>query len=169
VNAKEPVSEQVLGTGGGTPAPWAEAREQLAGSQAYWIATNHPSGRSHVRPVLAVWVDDALYLSSDPAARKSRNLDAEARCSVATSCDDLDLVVEGNAARVTDPRRLQRVAAAYRTKYDWPVTVVGSAFTAPYAAPTAGEGPFAVYEVDPVTVFAFPTSDKFAPTRWLFR
>jgi hypothetical protein len=167
VNAKEPASEQVLGRG--SPAPWAAARERLAGSQAYWTATTHPSGRPHVRPVLAVWVDDALYLSSDPAARKSRNLDAEARCSVATSADDLDLVVEGRAERVTDPRRLQRVAAAYQAKYDWPVTVDGTAFTAPYAAPTAGEGPFAVYEVDPDTVFGFPTSDRFAPTRWLFR
>jgi hypothetical protein len=33
---------------------------------------------------------------------------------------------------------------------------------------TAGEGPFAVYEVDPVTVFGFPTGDSFAPTRWRF-
>jgi pyridoxine/pyridoxamine 5'-phosphate oxidase len=108
VNAKEPASEQVLGAGGGRPAPWAEARERLAGSQAYWIATNHPSGLPHVRPVLPIWVDDALYLSSDPATRKSRNLDAQARCSVATSCDDLDLVVEGKAERVTDPPRTRR-------------------------------------------------------------
>lgn len=168
VNEKEPASEQVLGTDGGRPAPWAEARERLARSQAYWTATNHPSGRPHVRPVLAVWVDDALYFASDPATRKSRNLDAEAHCSVATSGDDLDLVVEGKAERVTDLRRLQRVAAAYKAKYHWPVTVDGAAFTAPYASPTAGEGPFAVYEVDPVTVFGFPTSGKFAPTRWRF-
>jgi hypothetical protein len=168
VNVKEPVSELVLGTGGGRTAPWAEARERLAGSQVYWTATNHPSGRPHVRPVLAVWVDGALYLSSDPAARKSRNLDADAHCSVATSCDDLDLVVEGRAERVTDPRRLQRVAAAYEAKYHWPVTVDGATFTAPYAAPTAGEGPFAVYQVDLVTVFGFPTSDKLTPTRWRF-
>jgi hypothetical protein len=168
VNTRKPASEQVLGTDGGRPAPWAQARERLAGAQAYWTATNHPGGRPHVRPVLAVWVDDALYISTDPTARKSRNLDADAHCSVATSGDDLDLVVEGKAGRVTDPGRLQRVAAAYKVKYDWPVTVDGAAFTAPYAAPTAGEGPFAVYEVDPVTVFGFPTSDKFAPTRWRF-
>jgi hypothetical protein len=168
VNVKEPAFAQVLGGDGGRPAPWTEARERLAGSHAYWIATNYPSGRPHVRPVLAVWVDDALYLSSDPVARKSRNLDADAHCSVATSCDDLDLVIEGTAERVTDPQQLQRVAAAYMSKYEWPVTVDGVAFTAPYAAPTAGEGPFNVYEVQPVIVFAFPTSDKFTPTRWRF-
>jgi hypothetical protein len=168
VNAKEPASEQALGTDGGRPAPWAQARERLAASQAYWTATNHPSGRPHVRPVLAVWVDDALYIASDPAARKGRNLDADAHCSVATSGEDLDLVVEGRAERVTDPRRLERVAAAYQAKYDWPVTIEGDAFAAPYAAPTAGEGPFAVYGVAPVTVFGFPTSDRFVPTRWRF-
>jgi hypothetical protein len=168
VNAKEPASAQVLGADGGRPAPWPEARARLAGAQSYWTATNHPSGQPHLRPVLAVWVDDALYLSSDPTARKSRNLEVDAHCSVATSCDDLDLVVEGKAERVTDPRRLHDVAAAYEAKYGWPVTVDGTAFTAPYAAPTAGEGPFVVYEVEPVTVFGFPISDKFAPTRWRF-
>ncbi|MEU4767018.1 pyridoxamine 5'-phosphate oxidase family protein [Actinosynnema sp. NPDC023794] len=168
MNAKEPASAQVLGADGGRPAPWPEARERLAGSQSYWTATNHPGGQPHLRPVLAVWVDEALYLSSDPTARKSRNLEVDAHCSVATSCDDLDLVVEGKAERVTDPQRLQDVAAAYEAKYGWPVTVDGTAFTAPYAAPTAGEGPFVVYEVEPVTVFGFPTSDKFAPTRWRF-
>lgn len=99
MTVKEPVSEQVLGTGGGRPAPWAQARERLAASRAHWTATNHPSGRPHVRPVLAVWVDEARYVSSDPAARKSRNLDADAHCSVATSGEDLDLVVEGTAER----------------------------------------------------------------------
>ncbi|MGF1647222.1 MAG: pyridoxamine 5'-phosphate oxidase family protein [Kineosporiaceae bacterium] len=168
MTAKEPASEQVLGTDEGSPAPWAQARERLAASQAYWTATNHPSGRPHVRPVLAVWVDDALYVSSDPAARKSRNLDADARCSVATSGEDLDLVVEGRAERVTDPHRLERVAAAYQAKYDWPVAIAGDSFTAPFAAPTAGEGTFAVYEVAPVTVFGFPTGDRFVPTRWRF-
>ncbi|MEV0168640.1 pyridoxamine 5'-phosphate oxidase family protein [Nonomuraea fuscirosea] len=168
VNVKEPAAEQVLGVDGERPAPWAEARERLAGAHAYWTATNHPSGQPHVRPVFAVWVDEALYLSSDPTARKSRNLDGDAHCSIATSCHDLDLVVEGKAERVTDPRRLQRIAAAYKAKYNWPVTVDGAALTAPYAAPTAGEGPFAVYEVDPVIVFGFPTSGKFAPTRWRF-
>lgn len=168
MNAKEPVTEQVLGTDEASPAPWAQARERLAKAQAYWTATVHPDGRPHVRPVLAVWVDDALHISSDPAARKSRNLDSDAHCAVSASCDDLDMVVEGRAEKVTDGERLRHVAAAYKSKYDWPVTVDGSSFTAPYAAPTAGEGPFDVYAITPVTVFGFPTSDAFAPTRWRF-
>ncbi|MER5268775.1 pyridoxamine 5'-phosphate oxidase family protein [Actinosynnema sp. NPDC002837] len=168
MNVNEPASAQVLGTDGGRPAPWAEARERLAGARSYWTATSHPSGRPHMRPVLAVWVGDALYLSSDPGARKSRNLDADAHCSIAATCDDMDLVIEGKAVRVTDPQQLKNVAAEYKAKYGWPVTIVDAAFTAPYAAPTAGDGPFAVYEVEPATVFGFPTSDKFAPTRWRF-
>lgn len=72
MTVKEPASEQVLGTDGGRPAPWAQARERLAASRAYWTATNHPSGRPHVRPVLAVWVDDALYVSSRRSATPRR-------------------------------------------------------------------------------------------------
>lgn len=168
MNVKEPVSAQALGADGGRPTPWAEARERLAGARSYWTATSHPNGRSHVRPAFAVWVDGALHFTSDPTARKSRNLEAEAQCSIATSDGELDLVIEGTAVRVTDHERLKSVAAEYKAKYGWPVTVVDGAFTAPYAAPTAGDGPFAVYVVEPVSVFGFPAIGNFTPTRWSF-
>ena len=152
------------------PIPWAEAEARLAGERFYWLATAHPDGRPHVRPVLAVWVDGALYASTNPTARKGRNLDHDPRCSVTARTGDLDVVLEGTARRVTDDETLVRVADTYRDKYGWPVEVRDGAFDAPYGAPTAGPPPYRVYAITPVQVFGFGTDDALGPrtTRWRF-
>ena len=152
------------------PIPWAEARDRLANERFYWLATVHVDGRPHVRPVLAVWVDGALYSSPNPPARKGRNLAGDPRCSVTARTDDLDVVLEGTATRVTDDDTLERVAGAYRSKYGWPVEIRDGAFDAPYGAPTAGPPPYVVYEIAPVQIFGFGTSDDLGPrtTRWRF-
>ncbi len=152
------------------PIPWAEARDRLANERFYWLATVHVDGRPHVRPVLAVWVDGALYSSTNPTARKGRNLASDPRCSVTARTDDLDVVLEGTARRVTDDETLARVADTYRDKYGWPVEVRDGAFDAPYGAPTAGPPPYVVYAITPVQVFGFGTDDALGPrtTRWRF-
>jgi nitroimidazol reductase NimA-like FMN-containing flavoprotein (pyridoxamine 5'-phosphate oxidase superfamily) len=151
------------------PMPWSEAQRRLAGATFLWFATS-AGGRPHVRPVLAVWVDGKLHTTSSPRARKARNLADDDRCSFSVTADSVDVVYEGTATRVTDPDHLQRVADAYRDKYDWPPTVVDGAFDAPYGAPTAGPPPYQVYEVVPSVVFAFGTDEDHAPrsTRWSF-
>ena len=81
----------------------------------------------------------------------------------------LDVVVEGEAARVTDEATLRRVAALYVAK-GWPISVRDGAFDARSVAPTTGPAPFEVYEVTPATAFGLPTHDEkaFHPTRWRF-
>jgi nitroimidazol reductase NimA-like FMN-containing flavoprotein (pyridoxamine 5'-phosphate oxidase superfamily) len=157
------------GTPPTTPLPWSEAQRRLAGAQTYWLATTGPSG-PHVRPVLAVWADDALHTTSSPAARKARNLAADERCSFSITADSVDVVLQGRATKVVDADHLQRVADAYDTKYGWPATVSGAAFDAPYGAPTAGPPPYVVYEITPTVVFGFGTDEEHAPrsTRWTF-
>ena len=152
------------------PIPWAEVQDRLANERFYWLATVHADGRPHVRPVLAVWVDGALYSSTNPTARKGRNLAHDPRCAVTVRTDDLDVVVEGTAGRVTDEETLARVATAYRSKYGWPVDVRDAAFDAPYGAPTAGPPPYVAYEITPVRVYGFGTDDALGPrtTRWRF-
>ena len=44
--------------------------------------------------------------------------------------ESVDLVLEGQAARVTDGQTLEQVAAIYR-EGGWPAEVEGDAFTAP--------------------------------------
>jgi nitroimidazol reductase NimA-like FMN-containing flavoprotein (pyridoxamine 5'-phosphate oxidase superfamily) len=153
-----------------TPLPWSEARRRLAEAEVYWLATTAPEGRPHVRPVLAVWVDESLHTTSSPGARKARNLAANDRCSFSISADHVDVVLEGVATKIADGARLQQVAEAYSSKYGWPATVEDGAFVAPYGAPTAGPPPYEVYEITPTVAYGFGTDDDHAPrsTRWSF-
>jgi hypothetical protein len=152
------------------PLPWEDGRSRLSDGRYYLLTTVHPSGRPHVRPVLAVWVAGRLYTTSSAAARKGRNLQSDPHCSVAVLAEDMHIVLEGLASAVTDETMLERVAEAYRRKYDWPVSVVDGGFNAPYAAPTAGPAPYRPYEIAPTVVFGFVTGSALSGrhTRWRF-
>jgi len=166
----EPTSAELLVDEDGPAMPWAEARQRVADARSYWLATVHPTGRPHVRPVLAVWADGGLYSSSSPLAQKGRNLAADGRCTLTARTDGLDLVIEATAARIDDDASLQRAADLYREKYEWPVTIRDGAFDAPYGAPTAGPPPYGLFRLSPTVVFGFGTDDEHAPrtTRWRF-
>lgn len=150
--------------------PWSEARDRLKASQSYWVATVRGGNRPHVRPVLAVWVDGALYSTTNPDTRKGRNLAENPNMAIATSTDGMDLIVEGSATWVEDEATLQQVAEAYRSMHDWPVTVQDGAFNAPYGAPAAGPPPYRPYALIPKVVYGMGTNEEFAPrsTRWRF-
>lgn len=155
----------------GAVIPWEEARERLASSDTYWYATTRPDGRPHVRPVLGVWVDGVLYTTSNPNARKARNLAGNPHCAVTASTDGIDLVVEGTGAKVEGEATLQGVFDAYQSKYAfWQITVRDGAFDAPDGAPTAGAPPYQPYAVTPTTIYGFGTDERFAPlsARWEF-
>jgi nitroimidazol reductase NimA-like FMN-containing flavoprotein (pyridoxamine 5'-phosphate oxidase superfamily) len=105
---KEPVVElqPQFSSEDATPTAWAKAREHLEKAEVYWLATVRPSGRPHVTPVVAVWLEGALYFSTGPSERKAKNLARNAHCVITTGCngldEGLDLVVEGDAVRVSD-------------------------------------------------------------------
>ena len=81
---------------------------------------NGEDGGPHVMPLIAVWLDDALYFCTGPDERKARNLARNPYCVVTTGSNALgegfDVVIEGTAARVNDDDRLRGVAGAYRLK-----------------------------------------------------
>lgn len=113
-----------------TPRLWAEARALLGQAELFWLSTVRPDGRPHVTPLIAVWVDDALYFCTGPHERKAKNLAENPSCVLATGCnalnEGLDIVVEGTAVNVRDEAKLQRVANAYVAKYGF--TVLDGAF-----------------------------------------
>jgi hypothetical protein len=154
-----------------TPAalPWSDALSHLARAGAFWLATAD-GGHPRLRPLFAVVTDGVLHFSSSPHAQKAKNLATDPRCAIAAHTDDFDLIVEGTSHRVTDLNELERVAASYRAKYEWPVTVVGDAMDAPYGAPTAGPPPYAVFRVVPSRAYAIGITDgtNARSTRWLF-
>ena len=95
------------------PVDWAAVIEKLdAGSapapdahnaRTTWLATVNEDGSPHVTAVGALWLDGAFWFQTGAGTRKSRNVARDPRCSIAVSIRDADVVVEGDAARVTDP------------------------------------------------------------------
>lgn len=156
---------------GAAPIDWEEAARLFADERWYWVATTGDEGRPHLRPVLAVYLDERIYSTTSPAARKGRNLTSRPSAALAARAPAVDIVIEGPVAWIDDRQRLQRIGDAYRDKYGWPVTVTAdSAFDAPYAAPTAGRPPYRVYELTPTVAYAFGTGDHLAErsTRYRF-
>ena len=167
---KEPVAElePQFSSDDATPTPWAEARERLARAEVYWLSTVRPDGRPHVTPIAAIWLDDALYFTTGQTERKAKNLAQNTHCVVTTGCnvpEGLDVVVEGNATRVSGGARLQRAADRFASKYEPPFnfTVRDGAF---YVEGIETE--VLVYELAPTTAFGFGKGDSFSQTRWRF-
>lgn len=169
ISGRKPVAEETIRPEDSQTVPWDEAGRRLADAGTFWLTTMDQDGRPHSRPLLAVLVDGALHFVSSTSARKWNNLERSSRCSISTSTDGLDLVVEGDAVRVIDDKKLQRVASAYESKYQWTVEIRDGAFHAE-GAPTAGPPPFHIYEVLPSKVFGFGTDETHGnhSTRWRF-
>lgn len=172
-NMSEPTSTRNLDRYGFAELPWSRARDVLAAADApeshltYFLGTVRPDGRPHSAGVGAVWVDDALYFKSGPGTRKSHNLAVNPACSVSVRLTGIDLVLEGEAHRVTDPATLERVAAVYRSS-GWPVSVEGDAFTAPFSAPSAGPAPWHLYRLTLRTAVGVAGAEPYGATRWDF-
>jgi nitroimidazol reductase NimA-like FMN-containing flavoprotein (pyridoxamine 5'-phosphate oxidase superfamily) len=177
--AKEPTAERNLDGYGAPPIPWTRVRERLeeglsqgpgSGGPARhtcWLATVRPDGRPHVMPLGVLWVDGALYFNAGATTRKAKNLAHNPNCTITVATHGFDLVVEGEAVRVTDEAKLQRIAEVYASQ-GWQPTVRDGALYAEFSAPSAGPPPWDVYEVTPVTVFALGTAEPYGATRWRF-
>ena len=148
-----------------TPTPWAEARERLEKAEVYWLSTVRPDGRPHVTPLIAVWLDGALYFCTGADERKAKNLAGNARVILTTGCNALnegfDLVVEGDAVQLRDEARLRRVADAYASKYPDNPEIV-------WKVDDAVASSLLVYEVAPKKAIGFAKGEPFSQTRWRF-
>jgi pyridoxine/pyridoxamine 5'-phosphate oxidase len=151
------------------PTPWSTAREQLSTAMTYWLATVRPDGRPHVTTIAASWLDDAIHFTTSAFERKGKNLAANPKVVVTTGCngwDGLDIVIEGEAAAVTDADRLSRLAEAFTEKYEdfFQFRFVDGRFEAAGSA----EGQL-VFEVRPTKAFGFAKGESFSQTRWQWR
>ncbi|NUT32496.1 MAG: pyridoxamine 5'-phosphate oxidase family protein [Hamadaea sp.] len=168
----QPTSTRNLDQYGSAELPWSRPRDLLAAETpqsdlTFFLATVRPDGSSHTAGVGAIWVDDALYFVSGPGTLKSRNLAANPSCSVAVRLPGVDLVLEGNAERVTQSATLERVAAVYQSG-GWPATVEGDGFTAPFTAPSAGPPPWHLYRLALRTAVGVASAEPHGATRWDF-
>ncbi len=78
--------------------------------------------------------------------RRARSRGARSRCR----SRDADVVIEGDAVRVTEPSAVARIAQAWADN-GWPAEPdgSGSGITAPFNAPSLGPPPWHVYRIEP--------------------
>ena len=159
------------------PTPWDRTREVLESAQLAWVSTVRADGRPHVTPLVAVWLDGAFHFCTGPDEQKGVNLATNPHVVLTTGCNHwdhgLDVMVEGEARRVTDRATLERLAAAWATKWDgtWQFDVADDGFhprTAETPSSPQADTPALVFAVEPTKVLAFGKGQgSFTHTRYL--
>jgi hypothetical protein len=161
------------------PVDWAAVAEKLdAGSapeagalnsRTTWLSTINADGSPHVTAVGALWQDGAFWFQTGTSTRKGRNVTRDPRCSVAVSVSGADVVVEGDAARVTEPGALARIAQAWADQ-GWPAEPddTGQGITAPFNAPSQGPPPWNVYRITPRSAIVTLGTEPGGLTRFRF-
>jgi len=150
-----------------TATTWAEALRVLEEAQLFWISTVRVDGRPHVTPLVAVWYNDAVYFCTGLEEQKGVNLASNPRVVLTTGCnrwdDGLDVVVEGDAVRVSDDALLRTLANAWAQKWDgrWTFEARDGAFH------HDGTGDAFVFRVMPSKILSFGKG-TFSHTRHVF-
>lgn len=138
---------------------WAPIAERIAqgkfpapedhNSKSTWLTTLNQDGSPHVTPVGAAWVDGTFWFQTGDTHKRA-NVERDPRCSIATSIQGADVVIEGDATRITDPDLIAKAARAWN-EGGWPVEPdeSGTGITAPFNAPTQGPPPWSVYRIEP--------------------
>lgn len=171
---REPIETTNLDTiYGSQPIPWSRPLDLLAvgafsgAGTPTFLGTVRPDGRPHAAGIGAAWYDGDVYFQCGPETRKARNLAVNPACTISASLPGMDLVFEGEAARVIDAPTLEALAAIYRDG-GWPVQVEGDTFTAPFSAPSAGPPPWHLFRLTAHTVFGVANAEPYGATRWRF-
>jgi general stress protein 26 len=150
-----------------TATEWERTRQALEEAELFWVSTVRADGRPHVTPVVAVWAEDAVCFSTGDDEQKGVNLRTNPHVVLTTGCASwdhgLDVVVEGDAVRVTDDDVLRRIAAAFTTKWEgrWKFEVGNGSFH-------HGGHSAIVFAVKPAKVFAHAKGDPFGATTHRF-
>jgi nitroimidazol reductase NimA-like FMN-containing flavoprotein (pyridoxamine 5'-phosphate oxidase superfamily) len=148
---------------------WDQTRRALEDAELFWIATVRADGRPHVTPLVAVWLDDAVYFATGFGEQKAVNLRTNQNVILMTGCNEwergLDVVVEGEAVQVIEESVLERLAEAWDTKWDgrWQYEVHEGGFRH-----EANADAILVFSVKPAKVLAF-AKGTFGQTRHRFK
>jgi nitroimidazol reductase NimA-like FMN-containing flavoprotein (pyridoxamine 5'-phosphate oxidase superfamily) len=141
---------------------WRQVSDVLTAAELYWLTTVRKDGRPHITPLVGAWLDDAFVFCTGPEEQKAQNLNHSTSVAVTTGVntwnDGLDVIVEGEAERVTGIDMLTKLADAIREKYrgDWDFTPADDGFG---HTDDGGDSHIAhVFRVPPVKVLAFAKS-----------
>jgi hypothetical protein len=142
---------------------------EAVNSSTTWLCTVNDDGSAHVTAVGALWLDGTFWFQTGSATRKARNVARDPRCSIAVSLNGADVVVEGDATRVTEPSAVARIAKAW-AEQGWPAEPdeSGLGITAPFNAPSQGPPPWNVYRIEPRSATAVLGTAPGGLTRFRF-
>ena len=174
----EPVAElhPEFSSPGAAPTPWRDVVAVLERAEIFWISTVRADGRPHVTPLPAMWLDGALHFATGLDEQKGRNLGRNPNCILTTGNNSyrqgLDVVVEGQAERVTDRSTLNRLAELWLSKIGWPYDVVEGGFRhrpdGPQPETADAEQVVPVFAVRPSKILSFGRGESFSQTRYHF-
>src|SRR5829696_4579798 len=171
-----------LGEADGLPAiHWSLVETQLAdilmhddprspNRSTFWLTTLNADGSPHVTSVGALWHAGSCWFQTGERTRKAKNVARDPRCTISVATKGFDVMVSGEARRVTDSTIVAEIAALW-AKGGWPPQPdhSGDGIPAPFNAPTLGPPPAFVYEVKPRTAPAVHSAEETpGSTRWRF-
>jgi hypothetical protein len=166
----------------GLPAlAWSQVEAQLTdllthndprapNRSTFWLTTLNADGSPHVTSVGALWHAGSAWFQTAERTRKAKNLARDPRCTISVATGGFDVMVAGEARRVTDAKTVTKLAALW-ARGGWPAEPdeSGTAITAPFNAPTLGPPPWFVYELKPRSATAVGTAEETpGSTRWRF-
>ena len=163
------------------PLEWSDVEPQLEGllmredphspnRPTFWLTTLNADGSPHVTSVGALWHAGASWFQTGVRTRKADNVARDPRCTISVATTGFDVMIAGEARRVTDPTTMAEIAALWAGS-GWPATLddTGSGITAAFNAPGLGPPPWFVYTITPLTATAVGTSAEMpGSTRWYF-
>src|SRR5262245_24700966 len=78
-----------------------------------WLTTINADASPHVTSVGALWHAASFWFQTGRRTRKARNVARDGRCSMSIATRGLDVVIEGEAHRVTDPKLVSEAASLW--------------------------------------------------------
>ena len=118
-----------LGEADGLPTiEWSQVEGQLAdllthddprspNRSTFWLTTLNADGGPHVTSVGALWHGGSCSFQTGERTRKAKNIARDPRCTISVATKGFDVMVSGEARRVTDPTTVAEIAALW-TKAD---------------------------------------------------
>lgn len=103
------------------PNPGPETISRLENEENIWFGSIRPDGKPHLAPVWFVYVDEKLYLSTDPKSVKARNIHQNPHVVLALEDGLHPVICEGTAGTV-EQFWPEKVIEAFQRKYDWDIT-----------------------------------------------
>jgi hypothetical protein len=139
--------------------PWSWAEQRLKKSHNYWITTVKQDGSPHSMVVWGLWQDGRFIFSTGAKSQKTRNLERNRNCIVATEHAHEAIIVEG-VAEIADVAARKKMLSKYERKYKFDMSAMKADILSMKEP---------VYAIRPRTVFAlWEKHFQGKSTRWKF-